>query len=99
MNPSQDLHAHFSGLNPLNHLQKTTKYELTLHTSDIRGAGTDADVWLTLSGDNGSADEIKLYTGPENFSRAAADKFSFEAKDVGSNKRLAFRLVRARART
>ena len=76
-------------------LQNTAEYELTLHTSDVRGAGTDADVWLTLSGDNGSADEIKLYTGPQNFARAAADKFSFKAKDVGANKRLTFRLVRA----
>ena len=76
-------------------LQKTAQYDLTLYTSDIRGAGTDADVYLTLSGDNGSADEIKLYNGPQNFARAATDKFSFVSKDVGSNKKLTFRLVRA----
>jgi hypothetical protein len=74
-------------------LQKQAQYELTVYTSDIRGAGTDADVYMTLSGDNGPADEIKLYNGPDCFKRAAADKFSFSTKDVGSNKRLSFRLV------
>ena len=48
---------------------------------------------MTLSGDNGSADEIKLFNAPVNFSRGAVDKFAFTAKDVGSNKRLSFRLV------
>lgn len=73
--------------------QATAEYELTLYTSNIRGAGTDADVTLLISGDNGSADEIKLYNGPQNFTRASTDKFTFTAKDVGSNKRLTFRLV------
>ena len=76
--------------------QETTQYELTVYTSDIRGAGTDAEVYLTLSGDHGSAEEIKLYNGPKNFSRGAVDKFLFKAKDVGTNKRLSFRLVSPR---
>ena len=55
-------------------------------------AGTDSDVYLTISGDNGSAQEIRLYNGPQNFSRGATDKFQFRAREVGANKKLSFRL-------
>ena len=85
--------AHLFSNSTLFTSQATAQYELTLYTSDIRGAGTDADVYLLISGDNGSSDEIKLYNGPQNFTRASTDKFTFTAKDVGSNKRLTFRLV------
>lgn len=36
-----------------------TEYEVTVHTADIEGAGTDADVSLTMFGSSGS--DIKRY--------------------------------------
>jgi hypothetical protein len=32
------------------------QYEITVYTSDIRGAGTDADVFMELWGDKVSSD-------------------------------------------
>jgi hypothetical protein len=64
---------------------------LCLHDLTNRGAGTDAEVFVTIAGDNGSADEIRLFTGPENFARNAEDKFVFRCKDVGNTKSFSFR--------
>ena len=64
-------------------------------TSDIRGAGTDGVVFVTFAGDSGSAEEVKLSNGDvEAFSRGRTSTFPIKTKDVGSNKRITFRLVR-----
>jgi hypothetical protein len=34
--------------------------QVTTYTSDVQGAGTDGAVYLTLSGDSGSTEEILL---------------------------------------
>ncbi len=41
------------------------KYEITAHTSDVRGAGMDGAVYVTLYGENGTTDEITLYQSAE----------------------------------
>lgn len=76
------------------HVQVLVEYELSVTVSDIRGAGTDADVFVTLSGDSATSDEIQLTDGavPDALARSRTDKFVVKAPDVGANKRLAFRL-------
>ncbi len=37
-----------------------SQYRVTVTTSDIRGAGTDADVFIQLFGDEGETGKIKL---------------------------------------
>jgi hypothetical protein len=56
-------------------------------------AGTDSEVYVTISGDNGSTEERRLYNDPQTFTRGAVDKFQLiNAREVGSNKKLSFRL-------
>ena len=50
-------------------------YEVTVTTGDVLNAGTDADVFLQLYGEDGKSQEIKLRNRTDNFERKAVDKF------------------------
>ena len=56
-------------------------YEVVVHTGDVRGAGTDANVILTLYGEKGKSDEFKLRNKTDNFERAKVDKFKVGSLD------------------
>jgi hypothetical protein len=58
-------------------------YEVTVHTSDLRGSGTDANVSIVVYGDKGDSGERKLDNSANNFERAAVDVFHFTCKDLG----------------
>ena len=36
------------------------KYKIRTHTGDVRGAGTDANVYITIFGDKGDTGQHKL---------------------------------------
>lgn len=42
---------------------------MVVYTSDLRGAGTDADVFLTIYGAKGDTGESKLDNSTNNFER------------------------------
>lgn len=44
-------------------------------TSDERGAGTDANVFITLYGNKGKTDEVQIGNATDNFQRSQLDKF------------------------
>ena len=44
-------------MSPLVH-DSLTDYEVTVHTADIQGAGTDADVSLTMIGTSGDTNKL-----------------------------------------
>ena len=44
-------------------------------TSDERGAGTDANVFITLYGNKGKTDEVQIGNATDNFERSQLDKF------------------------
>ena len=46
-----------------------------MYTGDVRGAGTNANVFLVLYGENGKSDQFNLRNKSDNFERAQADKF------------------------
>jgi hypothetical protein len=50
-------------------------YTLHVSTSDVRGAGIDADVYVALVGSDGSSDKIQLPSKPEHFERGSRDTF------------------------
>ena len=50
-------------------------FEIEVHTSDIRGAGTNANVFIVLYGDKGKSDEFWLRNKTDNFERGQVDKF------------------------
>ena len=54
---------------------------MVVHTGDVRGAGTDANVILTLYGEKGKSDEFKLRNKTDNFERAKVDKFKVSSLD------------------
>lgn len=41
----------------------------------MRGAGTDANVYLTLYGDKGKTDEVPIGNATDNFEQGQLDKF------------------------
>lgn len=59
------------------------KYKIQVKTGDIRGAGTDANVFLQLFGVNGDTGECKLESSGNNFERSKTDLFGIEAVDLG----------------
>ncbi|XP_058493118.1 lipoxygenase homology domain-containing protein 1 [Solea solea] len=65
---------------------ETHSYKVSVRTGDMYGAGTDANVFLTIYGDLGDTGERKLAKSESNknkFERGAVDKFSIEAVDLG----------------
>ncbi|CAB4019689.1 lipoxygenase homology domain-containing 1-like, partial [Paramuricea clavata] len=67
-----------------NNIEQKIPYEVVVHTGDVRGAGTDANVILTLYGEKGKSDEFKLRNKTDNFERAKVDKFKVESEDIGA---------------
>ena len=60
------------------------EYEITVITSDLRGAGTDANVFVVLYGARGNTAELRLDNKRENFERGRRDEFRLRAADVGA---------------
>ena len=44
-------------------------------TSDIRGGGTDANVFIQMYGEDGKTEEYKLRNRTDNFEQGETDKF------------------------
>ena len=59
-------------------------WNVSVHTSDLRGAGTDANVFFVLYGDKGKSEEIELANESNNFERGNVDNFKVDAKDIGA---------------
>lgn len=53
-----------------------------IYTSDIRGAGTDAEVLLVLYGRAGKSDDIKLRSKSNVFEAGQCDEFKVDVTDV-----------------
>ncbi|MED6242457.1 hypothetical protein ATANTOWER_004969, partial [Ataeniobius toweri] len=65
---------------------ETHTYNVSVMTGDVNGAGTDANVFLTIYGDLGDTGERKLSkseTNTNKFERGSVDKFTIEAVDLG----------------
>ena len=57
-----------------------------MKTGDIRGAGTDANVYIILIGDNGDTGKLMLRQAENTknkFERGRTDMFTIEAMDIG----------------
>ena len=54
----------FSTIGVLDHY-----YKISVFTGDVRGAGTDADVYVILYGTEGRSAELKLGNWKNNFGR------------------------------
>lgn len=56
-------------------------WSLWIWTSDVKGAGTDAQVFLQIYGEKGKSDEIKLENNSDSFEQAQLDKFMVSPLD------------------
>lgn len=67
------------GLKTLNtlmvHICAEFPWSLWIWTSDIKGAGTDAQIFIQVYGDKGKSDEMKLESKSDSFEQAQCDKF------------------------
>jgi hypothetical protein len=50
-------------------------YKVVVVTSDVRGAGTDADISMVMHGSKGDAGPLKLDNSANNFERGQTDTF------------------------
>ena len=58
-------------------------YFVTTYTSELRGAGTDANVFLVVHGSKGSTGQLRLARGKDDFNRGNRDQFVVEGLNVG----------------
>ncbi|KAL7828480.1 hypothetical protein SRHO_G00321140 [Serrasalmus rhombeus] len=59
------------------------KYVVSVFTADVKGSGTDADVFINIFGENGDTGERRLDSDKNNFERGTEDKFTIEAPNLG----------------
>ncbi|XP_002918168.1 lipoxygenase homology domain-containing protein 1 [Ailuropoda melanoleuca] len=63
---------------------KAKVYEVVTATGDVRGAGTDANVFITLFGENGVSPKLHLTSKSESaFEKANVDVFRVRTNNVG----------------
>ena len=70
----------------INVLFSATSYHVSLKTGDIRGAGTDANVFVQIYGEQGDTGKLQLRTAENTknkFERGRTDQFVLEAVDIG----------------
>ena len=63
-----------------------TSYHVSVKTGDVRGAGTDADVFIKLFGVKQSTSNVALRSAEhtkDKFERGRTDLFKIEAADIG----------------
>lgn len=60
------------------------KYQIVVYTGDVFGAGTNANVYLTIYGANGdSGKRVLEQSWRDLFERNQIDKFEIECLDLG----------------
>ncbi|XP_059845764.1 lipoxygenase homology domain-containing protein 1 [Hypanus sabinus] len=74
-------------LNPMD-VPKLNKYIVSVFTGDVKGSGTDADVFINIFGENGDTGERRLDNDKDNFERGNEDKFTIEAPNLGRLKKI-----------
>lgn len=50
-------------------------WSLWIFTSDMKGAGTDAQIFIQVYGEKGKSDELKLESKSDSFEQGQCDKF------------------------
>ena len=60
-----------------------SRYLIVVYTSDLRGAGTDANVSAVIHGTKGATALLPLENSANNFEKGARDEFVVETADVG----------------
>ena len=67
-------------------------YTIQTLTADTRGAGTDANVFITVFGKRGRTPKIQLSNGTDTFERGKLDEFKIKTNSLDPIQKI--RLVR-----
>ena len=65
------------------YLHTENTWFIWIYTSQVRWAGTDANIYLVAYGNKGKSDEIWLDNESNNFESGQTDKFKKEICDIG----------------
>ena len=68
------------------HFYSATSYLVSVKTGDVRGAGTDANVFVQIFGAKGDTGKLQLRSAENTknkFERGRTDQFVLEAVDIG----------------
>ena len=69
-----------------------TDYRIVVQTGDVKDAGTDADVYITLFGENGNSGERMLDSPGNDFERGSVGTYSISLqRDLGNIKSVRIR--------
>ena len=82
--PSKSLRETLNIWNPF-------QYGITVVTGTLEGAGTDANVYITLYGDGGQTAELSFDNAQKNFERRKIDYFEIVAPEVGELRHIRIR--------
>ena len=63
-------------------------YKLSIQTSDVREAGTDAQIHVNMKGENGESGQVVLKSGKKMFERASLEVRHINCNDLGELKSL-----------
>ncbi|KAG9355040.1 hypothetical protein JZ751_001753, partial [Albula glossodonta] len=74
-------------LDPMD-VPKYNKYIVSVFTADVKGSGTDADVFINIFGENGDTGERRLDNDRDNFERGTEDKFTIESPNLGKIRKI-----------
>ncbi|KAL0979113.1 hypothetical protein UPYG_G00180880 [Umbra pygmaea] len=69
-------------------IPKYNKYVVSVFTSDAKGSGTDADVFINIFGEFGDTGERRLDNNKDNFEKGTEDKFTLEAPNLGKIRKI-----------
>jgi hypothetical protein len=66
------------------HHKPQTTWFVWVYTSDLKMAGTDANVYICVYGDQGKTDDIHLKNKSDSFESGKCDKFKIETNEIGT---------------
>uniref|UniRef100_A0A8C2ZJA1 Lipoxygenase homology PLAT domains 1 n=1 Tax=Cyclopterus lumpus TaxID=8103 RepID=A0A8C2ZJA1_CYCLU len=69
-------------------IPKYNKYIVSVFTADVKGSGTDADVFINIFGEFGNTGERRLDNDKNNFEKGTEDKFTIEAPNLGKVRKI-----------
>uniref|UniRef100_A0A8D3BN03 Lipoxygenase homology domains 1b n=1 Tax=Scophthalmus maximus TaxID=52904 RepID=A0A8D3BN03_SCOMX len=69
-------------------IPKYNKYVVSVFTADVKGSGTDADVFINIFGEFGDTGERRLDNDKNNFEKGTEDKFTIEAPNLGKVRKI-----------
>ncbi|XP_029365801.1 lipoxygenase homology domain-containing protein 1-like [Echeneis naucrates] len=69
-------------------MPKYNKYVVNVFTADVKGSGTDADVFINIFGEFGDTGVRRLDNDKNNFEKGTEDKFTIESPNLGKVRKI-----------